>query len=345
MSDHASAYPPLALRALLRSAPEDFQVDELLGFAPEGEGGHLWVHIEKRGCNTDWVAAELALWANCPLRDVGFSGLKDRHAVTRQWFSVPWRPGDVVPPFVAQGVSVLTACRHPRKLRRGVHSGNRFTLRLRELEGAVDDVPARVALLVQQGFPNYFGEQRFGRNGANVARAMRWVERGGRLRPAERGRHFSTLRALVFNALLSQRVSEGDWATLLPGDVCQWRGSASIFPAAELDAELLTRCETGELSPALPLVGGGAAIALGARAAWLETALAPWQPVVAALATARVEQSWRASRCRPEALEWALVGRDLLLQFTLPSGSFATALLWELLAYRDESQAATEHAA
>jgi len=336
MDSLARAWPALPLCADLRSVAEDFAVTEVLPFEPEGSGDHLWCLIEKRGCNTAEAVAALARWAETPPADIGLAGLKDRHAVARQWLSVPVRAGAILPPTaLGPGLEVLAAVRHPRKLRRGVHRGNRFTLRLRQLSGDREGLVERLHCIAVSGFPNYFGEQRFGYGGANLARALGWVKRGGRLTRTQRSLHFSVLRASVFNDLLSQRVEAGTWATLVAGDICQLRGTASVFVADTIDATLDARCARADVGPALPLVGAGELLAGGAQRAWLDLALAPHAAITAALVHAGVDLSYRAARCVPEALEWTLDDEDLMLSFMLPSGSFATALLREVLAYRD----------
>ena len=149
---------------VIRSCPEDFVVEEIPRINPEGEGSHLWLWVEKRAANTDWVARELAKVAGCPHRDVGYAGLKDRHAVTRQWFSVP-ASDDTEQRFAnttIEGVNVLECRRHTRKLKRGTLDGNRFQLVIRQLQGGVEQTGQRLKDIRTSGVPNYFGPQRFG---------------------------------------------------------------------------------------------------------------------------------------------------------------------------------------
>jgi tRNA pseudouridine13 synthase len=160
---------------LIRSCVEDFVVEEIPRVLPEGEGGHLWLWVEKRSANTDWVAKELARVAACPARDVGFAGLKDRHAVTRQWFSVPAR--EVTPENLEkaeiEGVKILDSHNHTRKLKRGTLNGNRFHLKIREFTGDAIETVQRLERIRASGVPNYFGPQRFGYNGQNVEKGFR----------------------------------------------------------------------------------------------------------------------------------------------------------------------------
>src|SRR5262249_14981554 len=158
------AHPALQIAGVLRAEPEGFFVDELLAFAPSGEGDHLLLRIEKRDMNSHDVATELARLFDVAPVDVSFAGMKDRRAVTRQWFSVR---------TVANGLAlrsdrwrVIETARHVRKLRRGELVGNAFRLRLRAVEGDPAALDERLAVVCSTGVPNYFGEQRFGHNGA-----------------------------------------------------------------------------------------------------------------------------------------------------------------------------------
>ena len=165
--------------AIIRSCPEDFQVFEQLPFEPDGEGEHLFLHIRKRGENTDWVARQLASFCQISPRDVGYAGKKDRHAVTEQWFSVRLPIGRTLnwSLFGGDSIDVLHSCRHSRKLRLGALSGNRFVIRLRDLtepEAFVERVEK-----IRQGVPNFFGEQRFGNAGGNLDKGLALLE--GRL--------------------------------------------------------------------------------------------------------------------------------------------------------------------
>ena len=152
---------------IIRSRPEDFVVEEIPRITPEDEGSHLWLWVEKRSANTDWVARELAKAANCPLRDVGYAGLKDRHAVTRQWFSVPF--SDVAIENLAKmeidDLSIIETRKHTRKLKRGTLDGNRFFLKIHDFEGDVAETEKRLMQIKLAGVPNYFGPQRFGHHG------------------------------------------------------------------------------------------------------------------------------------------------------------------------------------
>ncbi len=339
---------PAAARARLRVLPEDFQVDELLGFEPEGSGEHLFLQLRKRGLDSEEVARRIARWAAVAPQAVSYAGRKDRHAVTSQWFSVQL-PGraDPDPALLAEddALVVLASARHPRKLRRGVHRGNVFRLRLRDLAAAGDGdaralLEPRLADLACRGAPNYFGEQRFGSGGSNLAQARRWRD-GGRP-PRGRGRRgmlLSALRSQAFNTLLAERVRAGDWDTVAPGDVCQLAGSRSLF-AHDGSDDLAARAAAGDLHLALPLPGRGERLEDAPARARQDAAWAPLAADISHLERAGVELAYRAARVIPGDFAWEFCeDGSLFLAFTLATGSFATAVVAELVDYSQKEQA------
>ena len=233
--------------AQIRRHPEDFQVTEELGWEFSGDGEHDYLYLEKTGANSQWVAKQLAQFANVPLKDVGFAGLKDRHAVTRQWFSVPrWNTPDWSLLEVA-GVRVASCERHLRKLRRGAHRSNTFAIVLRCSEPLDREaITHRICLLSAQGVPNYYGEQRFGRNGGNLRLANDWAN-GQRLPGEKRSMAISTMRSYHFNNLLSDRVAQSTWNTLMLGDKANLEGSGSVFDFSDIDSVLQARCEAMDI--------------------------------------------------------------------------------------------------
>ena len=323
--------------ATLRATPEDFQVWELPLVEPAGAGSHLWVELRKREANTQWVAARLAEAAGVPLRDVGFAGMKDRHAVTTQWFSVglqeaanaDWDSWDI------PGATILQAQRHGRKLQRGALRGNRFRIVLRDLRGATDTLQNRLSTVAARGVPNYFGPQRFGRDGGNVERAAHWLERGGRIKRNLRSVYLSAARSYLFNGLLAERVRRGDWNRLVDGDVAMLDGSRSTFACALPDEQLESRCAGFDIHPTGPLPGRDSKRSRagpGGEAAVLEEqALGSHAALVEALKRAGVDADRRSLRVLPDGLEWDLKSSALVLEFTLPPGAYATSILRELV--------------
>ena len=330
---YAYGGPPVS--GVIRQDVEDFQVDEQLGFAPANSGDHMLLQVRKRGLNTPDVARLIARRAGVPLRDIGYAGLKDKHAVTSQWFSVPL-PGKPDPEWStlnSEQLKVLAAHRHQRKLRRGALTGNRFSIVVREMRGDVTALGERVARITAQGVPNYFGEQRFGQD--NVARARRMLAGELQVRDRfKRGIYLSALRSHLFNAVLARRVAEGTWCTALAGEVMMLAGSRSFFVAETLDETLRRRLAEHDIHPSGPLWGRGESPARGAARGLEDAVLADYTEDCQALLRAGLEMERRVLRLWPRALEWARREDDsLLLTFELPAGCYATVVLRELVQY------------
>ena len=317
-----------AATGILRATPEDFVVEEDLGFAPDGDGSHLLLKVRKRNANTGWVAQELARGLGCHVRDIGFAGLKDRRAVAIQWFSLPLTPRalDAAAGFVNPEFAVLEVHRHRRKLPRGALAGNAFAIRIRQYSGSPAGLRERCEAIQRCGVPNYFGPQRFGREAGNLACLAE--SRPGR----PDGFVLSAARSLVFNAVVGQRVRDGSWGTLDRGDVANLDGRGSVFLVDELASDLPERLARLEVHPTGPMWGSGELMSRGpvrdleARIG-LELARA-CQCVV----DAGMRQERRSVRLRVRDLRWEQDTAGVLLQFWLRSGSFATAVLREILA-------------
>lgn len=318
--------------ARLRVTPEDFVVREWLGFDADGDGDHLLLKVRKRGANTMWVAKQLARIGKIPPRDVGFAGLKDRDAVAEQAFTVPSR--SAVPNWLGltgDGFEVIGAERTRRKLKRGALKGNDFELVLRDFVGDVAVLEQRLQTLASAGVPNYFGPQRFGHNGSNIATAVAWFEGGPAPERMERGFALSAARSAIFNAVLAERVFAGTWNQLLDGDVVNLNGSGSIFPAATVDDTLRERCERLDVHPTGPMWHGDSLISTGAIAE-LELQTGQRYAVLAeGLAKAKLGPERRPLRVPVRELTWRIEGADVYVKFRLQRGSFATAVLHELI--------------
>ena len=205
---------------MVKCYPQDFRVIEQLGFTPTGEGDHVYLFVEKRDCNTDWVANQLAKLAKLKPVDVGYAGKKDRHAVTQQWFSLHL-PNQPEPDWTAlpQQVTLLSRSRHQKKLKIGALSSNKFKLIVRELTGSVAELEQRLICLKQQGMPNYFGGQRFGRDNQNVRRLIEMIGQHRKVKKTQRSMYISAGRSYLFNHILQQRVLDNTWNRLIEGDV------------------------------------------------------------------------------------------------------------------------------
>jgi tRNA pseudouridine13 synthase len=326
------AYGGPPLRGVLRATPEDFFVDEDLGFGAEGSGEHVFVRVEKRGANTDWVARELACYAGVTPDAVSYAGLKDRHAVTRQTFSVHL-PGKSDPDWMQlrhAEFNVLEATRHNRKLKRGALRGNSFRIVLREVSGDRSRADTVLAAIGARGVPNYFGEQRFGRDAANVEKALAMFA-GKRMQRHERSLLLSAARSQLFNRVLAQRVESGDWDRALEGEVWMLAGTHSIFGPEALTPELLDRHARGDIDLTGPLWGEGALRSSGAVNA-LENAVAAEDLALSeGLVKNGLRQERRALCLRPGDLAAAwLSDSSLEVRFHLESGAYATVLLREI---------------
>ncbi len=320
--------------AILKQSPEDFVVEEQLDIEFSGEGEFDWLWVEKAGRTTEQVAKELARHAGVGGRDVAYAGLKDKQAVTRQWFSVhlPGKPSPDWATLAATGVSVLRSQRHQRKLRHGAHRGNRFSLCLREVDAEPAAIEQRLQLIAQRGVPNYFGEQRFGFDGDNLNRARAWLSGQARApKRFQRGIYLSAARAWLFNQQLAERVVQGCWDKALGGEVFALEGSNSQF-ADDGDAALAQRLERGDIHPSAALPGRpGGLLPQGAAAAFEQRVLVPEAELCQGLVAQRVDAARRATRLMVQDLSWQLGEEGQLhLAFALPKGCFATVVVREL---------------
>ncbi len=327
--------PPI--RGVIRPRPEDFFVDEVLGFEADGDGEHILLRVEKRNVNSDWLAGQLARFADIPKRDVGLAGLKDRHAVTRQSFTLglagkpepDWQVLDL------DDVTILAATPHRRKLRRGSLRGNRFRIVIRELQGDHDALIERLEQIRARGVPNYFGEQRFGNQGRNIEQALAMF-RGRRVKDRnKRSIYLSAARSFLFNALVAQRVEEGRWDRIIAGDVMNLDGSNSVFLAEDVSDELIERLARFDIHPTAVLWGRGDLASRG-LVREREAQLAADNPALATgLEKAGLQQARRALRLRVDDLRWQLLADEQALQveFFLPAGGYATSVLREVVEY------------
>jgi len=328
------AYGEPCGQAVLKATAEDFQVDEVLDIELSGAGEHLWLWVEKRGLNTEDAARRLARAAGVPIRLISYAGLKDKQALTRQWFSLHL-PGKHDPDLSAaqdDTLTILKQVRHSRKLQRGAHAANGFTLRLTQLKAEQAALEQRLQAIREQGIPNYYGAQRFGFEGGNVAHARHFAERGELPEKRNvRSRVLSAARSFLFNRVLAERVAAGTWNQALPGDLLAFTDSRSFFAAGEAECQDPRLAEL-DLHPTGPLWGEGASPAQGAtldveqRVAAAEPQLAAW------LAQADMAHERRILRLPISGLTWHYPEPDILqLEFVLPAGCFATALVREIV--------------
>jgi tRNA pseudouridine13 synthase len=324
-----STFGPPVLSARIRATEADFRVEEIDAFAASGEGEHLLLTIEKRGMNTAFAAKRIAGWAGVPEMAVGYAGMKDRHAVTVQRISVhlPRRVAPDIAALEGEDFRVLESHWHNRKLPRGALAGNRFVLTLRDVVGAREAIDGRLAEISRRGMPNFFGEQRFGRQGGNLDAARRMFA-GQRVKRAERSILLSAARSALFNAVLAARVARDNWDAGLDGEVWMLDGSHSVFGPQPLDDELAARALAMDIHPTGPLWGRGELRSAGQASALETEVLSRFEDIRAGLEAAGLRQERRALRSRVADMgsEW-LDPDTLRLSFTLGPGSYATTVL------------------
>ena len=330
-----TAYGESLTQAKLKSIPQDFIVEETLAFPISGQGEHLYLYIRKTNANTEWVSKQLARYLGVAQRDIGYAGLKDRHAVTSQWFSLPGR--SISPEKLAalqiEGIEIMDAVAHDRKLRKGAIKHNQFTICLREIDVAPELLRQRLALISQQGVPNYFDEQRFGRQRGNLVAALHMFRRTLKPSRFQRGMYLSAARAWLFNQILARRVLQQNWNTAVEGDVFWLEGTKRFFIPPHIDADICARLAQGDIHPTAALWGEGELQSRG-EVATLELAVASdWQDLAEGLAAARLTQDRRPLRVVPHNLTHVFdtTQQTLTLSFALPAGAYATAVLRELV--------------
>ncbi len=324
-------------KAVLKREYTDFQVVENLGFEPDGEGEHLWLEIRKTGLNTRDVLEALARAFKVHEKNVGYSGLKDKHAVTTQWVSIPY-PIAEAPPAVAdvipdlEGVEILQLTRSLKKLRRGAHRSNSFVVRLHEIDGDPQEIERRLETIVSIGFPNYFGAQRFGIDGRNIDNARSMFTGKRKLTRFKRSMYLSAARSWLFNQVLARRIECDDWLKVLPGEVCMLDGSNSVFHCEVPDADSQRRLDEKDIHTTGPLHGSGESMATDVVRA-LELSCIEQEEVIAnGLVKAGLKTERRALRAVAHELQWQwLDGQTLELSFGLQRGVYATSLLNELV--------------
>lgn len=331
--DFSRAWGDAPLKAEFATVPEDFIVEEELGFVPDGEGEHHYWHVEKRGLTTEQMLRSIARDCRLPAASISVAGLKDRQAITRQWLSIH-APASVPDPALVRDdcIRVLEVSRSRRKLKRGAHRGNRFRIVLRNPRGDREAIDHRLAGIRDQGVPNYFGVQRFGRHSDNVAAFMAWQR--GEKRPGGRFMKsllISSARSWLFNRVVSRRVEADSWACALPGDAFNLDGSQSWFLPEHGESGLDERLAEQDIHPTGPLWGAGKPPVLDEALA-LEMAVAGQYPALSsALADKGLRQERRPLRLRVRDLHSNDADDgSLVLEFRLDRGAYATSVLREL---------------
>lgn len=289
---------------LIRCQVDDFRVREHLKIEPCGFGEHRYLRIEKCKLTTREVAKVLAKHYQVKEIDIGFAGQKDKWSRSTQWFSVRTSRSVAFPN--SKHLRLLEETSHSKKLRRSDCASNQFSIAIRKVVpiGVVNNIPKEV--------PNYFGEQRFGRDGNNVVNANKWLEKNRpRISPFLKSIYLSATRSFLFNVVLAQRVKLRNWNVFLKGDV-------------EIEG-----------SPSGPLWGRGSNDTQDTALDIESEALEPYEELCAHLEWTGLNQDRRSLKLTPQDASFEQVGDQLNFEFTLPSGTYATAVLREVIAYED----------
>ncbi len=330
----AYLYGKPTAHAKLKEKPEHFVVKEDLGYEFAGTGEHVMLKIRKTGENTMFVANELARFCGVKSKDIGWAGLKDRHAVTEQWLSIHLPKGDTpdFSEFEVQhpSIKILDTCRHNKKLRPGDLAGNEFVVTLTDVS-AVDDVEKRLKQIVESGVPNYFGAQRFGKEGNNLEEARRWGRDNVRTRNQnKRSMYLSSARSWIFNQIVSRRIESDRFNQILLGDLVNVEGKTQLIEEANF-TQLTQELKFDSVSITAALAGDNA-LPTQADALTIEQEVVDSEPELMALIRGnRMRHERREIVLKPANLKYTIEGNEVILSFSLTSGSFATSIVRELV--------------
>ena len=336
-----------AIKGQLKSVDEDFFVDEIAAEKPSGEGKFLWLQVEKKSTNTDWMIREIAKSVEAKPEQIGYAGLKDRHAVTRQWISLPgFFEKKLEQQDEIAGFKILQRARHQQPLKPGMLKGNRFEIRVRQLSTAEDQPELKQSEIEQQlnlklqkitaeGFANYFTEQRFGYE--NITNAKDFLEKDKPVAQSKQGFYFSVARSLIFNDYLAQRIQRQNWNQCIEADLLLEHETGKQKFAPEI-ARFAAAVAKGKLSPSGPMYGKGEPRAGGEAYALEKQVISLHSDLAMGLISYGLKMKRRSLRIFAQALSWSFEENDLLLQFELPAGCYATALIRELVDYRSAQQ-------
>ncbi len=320
----------------IKHQPADFRVTEQLGFEPNGGGEHLLLYIQKTGLTTPQAIDQIADQLDIPARQIGYSGLKDKHAITRQWLSAQL-PGYRGMPEIEQsdGLQVLHSAWHDKKLRIGSHRSNLFEVRVRDVEADWEDIQQRQRTIECYGFANYFGQQRFGVAQDNVQQALKSLNnrhKRKRLSRHKKSLYLSALRSELFNRILSARIAQGIWREPVQGDVFVLAGSQSLF-SETLDDALIKRYQAFDIHCGVSLYGIGETRLTDAAAALEASVLADYPEMTETLLASHLKRAYRANRAQARYLEIQYDADNawLDIKVELGKGVYLTTLLNHLV--------------
>ena len=309
---------------------EDFFVQEVMGFEPSGEGEHEWLFIEKNNLNTQELIEYIAKASNTPVKDIGYSGLKDKQAITQQWLSL-YRPGLASikwEQIEIPNIKILKATRHTKKLKIGTHKQNYFKIVINLTNANFEDIKTKVDQIKQLGFINYFGEQRFGNKAKNGTNARKWLQKKKKISRSKRSLFISTLRSEFFNESLSLRVLKAMWLTPTQDDYFVLQNSNSFFKYNKSDSQLYNqRLKTMDISLSHALIGNQKKQAFNRFENELFTH--SFKDVLENLIAMRVNAQQRS--IRGEAIDLICdideQKMQIVLKFSLSKGQYATSLI------------------
>ena len=336
------AYTSLNIKGEIKQNSEDFIVEEIISFEPTGEGEHLFLWVQKRDQNTTWLAKQIARWAKVEPRKVNFGGLKDRYAVTRQWFSIylPGKAGPDLTTFKLDGCEILKATRHNKALKHSALRGNRFTIKVSNLslneqtlqESDLPNIIKRIELIKKNGLPNYFGEQRFGIDGGNLEVAKRLFEGTSDDDQLSQRMAVSAARSHMFNLVLQQRMKDQTWNHYSKGDVCMLNGSKSFFVPNEADLlDIPARMQGFDIHPTGLMFGKGD-LHVTQDVAELEQRIIDQEALFAkGLMGRNLPMERRALRVKLHDCSYQVTPESIHLSFMLPAGSYATCVVREIV--------------
>lgn len=344
-SHWAYQYPPKNISGQFKTSYADFQVTEVLGYEPIGEGEHIYLWVEKQGLNTAYLAEQLAKFTGLPLRAVTYAGRKDKHALTTQWFGIhlpgkqefDWQKCQIA------GVKILKSIRHNKKLRTGNLAGNHFNITLRNISSSTG-LESRLLAIQEHGIPNYYGQQRFGDTrydprGGNLVLAAKMLAGETIRNRNKRSMAISALRSWLFNEYVHTRITHGNLLDVLPGEIMQLAGNHSFFCADNIDASIQDRVLMQDIYSTAPLWGKGE-LASKLTVHKLEQKVSEQHPeVTLTLALLGLKQERRAIRLFPKQMNWTISDNQLNLEFYLPSGCFATSVLREVMTLEEPDAA------
>lgn len=319
----------------IKAAPEDFEVEEIPAYEPSGEGEHLFLWVQKRDVGAEYFARQIAKRLGLVPGEVGAAGLKDRHAVTRQWVSVPATAEPRLAALDGDGITLLRTSRHVNKLRPGHLRGNRFRVIIRDVVSDADERAAPILdRLRQNGLPNFYGPQRFGRDGETVRLGLELLrrERSHVRNPFLRKLALSAAQSLLFNDCLGRRLTDGLLRMVLAGDVMAKWPAGGMFVARDVAAEQ-ARFDARETVHAGPMFGRKTFAAEGAAAEREAAVLRDAGLSLDAFAGfgKLVQGTRRHNLVYVDDLTSEREPEGLRLTFSLPAGSYATVLLREVM--------------